>query len=73
MLHGNERDVMIMMSKCDVMIMMSKWITENIFDIIYPKNTCDSRAPRGLPWPRGGSTPFPHNSPTICRRNNGRR
>ena len=37
MLHGNERDVMIMMSKCDVMIMMSKWITENIFDINIPK------------------------------------
>ena len=39
----------------------------------YPKNSCDSRAPLGFPPPRGGSTPFPHNSPTICRRNNGRR
>ena len=38
-----------------------------------PKNRCDSRAPLGLPPPRGGSTLFPHNSPTICRRKNGRR
>ena len=26
----------------------SKWIFENRFVTIYPKNTCDSRAPRGL-------------------------
>ena len=39
----------------------------------YPKNSCDSRPPRGLPPPRGGSTLSPHNSPTICRRKNGRR
>ena len=56
-----------------VVVVMSKWIFENIFVIICLKNTCDSRAPHGLPRPRGGSTPFPHNSPTICRRKNGRR
>ena len=51
--------------------MMSKWIFESIFVIIYPKNSCDSRAPLGLPRPHGGSTPFPHNRPTICRRRTG--
>ena len=35
----------------------------------YPTYTavysCDSRAPLSLPRPRGGSTPFPHNSPSL--------
>ena len=37
----------------------------------YPQNSCDSRAPLGLPPPRVGSTPFLHNSPTICRQKMG--
>ena len=47
-----------------LVVVMSKWIFQNIFVVIYP-NSCDSRAPLSLPRPRGGSTPFPHNSPSL--------
>ena len=40
---------------------------------VSPKNSCDSRAPLGLPRPHSGSTPFPRSSPVTCRRKNGRR
>ena len=39
----------------------------NMFTILFPKNTCV------LSRPRSGSTPFPHSSPTIYRRKDGRR
>ena len=41
--------------------------------VTYPKNSCDSRAPLGLPRPCGGSMPAPHISPLRPRRKNGRR
>ena len=47
-------------------------IFENIC-VTYPKNSCDSRGPLGLPRPRGGSTPAPHSSPLRRRRKNGLR
>ena len=40
----------------DVHMDLSKYAGYNIR---YPKNSCDSRAPLDLPRPRGGSTPAP--------------
>ena len=51
--------------------MRSKWIFENMPVIIYRKNSCNSRAPLGLPRPRGGSTPAPHNIPVTRWQKNG--
>ena len=68
LIHTSEYYTMLLGS-----VVMSKCIFENILVIIYPKNTCESRAPLGLPRPRDGSTPLPHSSPMICGRKNGRR
>ena len=63
MLLGSERD-----HGDDVQIHHWKYVW-----YITPKNHLRLRAPLVLQRPPGGSTPFTHNSPTICRRKDGRR
>ena len=50
---------------------MSKSILENILVTKRPKNSCESRAPLGLPRPRRGATSHPHSSPSLSPANNG--
>ena len=52
---------------------MFKWIFDNIFVITYPKNSCNSRAPLGVPRSWVGALPAPHSCPMTCRQKNGRR
>ena len=47
-------------------------IFENSLVITPTRKSCDSRAPLGLPRPRGAATSHPHSSTTTCRRKNGR-
>ena len=44
---------------------------ENIFVITPPENSCDSRAPLGLPRSRCGATSNPHSNPSLSPAQNG--
>ena len=54
-----------------VVVVVSKWSFENILVATPPKNTCDCRAPLGLPRRRGCATSHPHSTPMTCRQMNG--
>ena len=72
-IHSFTRPIVGLIGTLNVVLFakMSKWIFENIIVVIYPKNSCDSRAPHSLRRPRGGSTPFPHSSPSPRPAHNG--
>ena len=53
---------------CDVVLI---WVFENSFVVTHPRNSCESRAPLGLPRSRCGATPHPHSSPSLFPADNG--